>query len=289
MKLFRHIRKSTVAVLLALTFILSTTCVSFAEIHLNATILPESDDPLDAVLTINDQALGLLIPAQNGIYYVLYWEDLAVILSEILGLDLSELNIDELDEELLTSLALRYGKIIISVAGIFNFSRKKMNYELSAFHSSPQCVVWTCSPSRRDWTKMLKKLFTTALSDEDLSALLPYGATELIYEGQNHIDDIVNAIDGLSLQAAIDDNNIYAVKLSRHGEDICYQYPGDHSSEHAIVYEEDGNSIILVYALSDFNPAALSELPHRISSAEELTEVLSVFIPYLPAGIGSKE
>ena len=124
---------------------------------------------------------------------------------------------------------------------------------------------------------MLKKLFTTALSDGELSMLLPSGASEWIHIGQDHIDDIVNALEGISFQAAIDDNNIYAVKLSRRGESICYQYPGSPSSEYAVVYEKDGNSTILAYALSDFNPAALIEIPKRISSADELTEVLSVF------------
>ena len=284
---YRSIRKRAVSLLLAVILTLSLSCNAFAEIHLYATILPDSCESLETVLTVNNQALGLLLPAQGGAYYLLYWDDLPDILSQAFGFNLSELYAVDADEEFLTSLALRYGKIIISVAGIFNFSRKKMNYELSAFQTAPKCVVWTCTPSRRDWTKMLTKLFITAQSDGDLAALLPEEMMSLIREGQNHIEEIADVLDGLSFQAATDDNNIYAVKISKRGESICYQYPGSSSSEFAIVYERNGDFTTLVYAVSDFDPVAVVETPERLKSAEDLAEILSVLLQKLPEGIGS--
>ena len=277
---FSSIRRSTVSAVLAAAIILSLCCSTFAEIRLDATVFPDSDEPLQAVVTVNNIELGLLIPAENGTYYSLYWEDVPNILSQILGIDFSEITTNDLDDELLTSLALRYGKIIISVAGIFNFNRKKMNYELSAFHTAPQCVVWTCTPSRRDWSKMLTKLFSTALSDSELAALLPSYAEDVLRDGQNRIIELADFLDGVSFQAATDDNNIYAVKIAKNGESICYQYPGIPSCEHAVVYEKNGSSINLIHAVSELNSAALSETPHRVSSAEELTEILSLFYFY---------
>ena len=284
---YRSIRKRAVSLLLAVILTLSLSCSAFAEIHLYATILPDSYESLQTVLTVNNQSFGLLLPAQGGTYYLLYWNDLPDILSQAFGFDLSGINTVEADEEFLTSLALRYGRIIISVAGLFNLSRKKMNYELSAFHSAPKCVVWTFTPSRRDWTKMLTKLFATAQSDANLAAFLPAEAISLISEGQNHIEEIADVLDGLSFQAATDDNNIYAVKISKREESICYQYPGGSSSECALVYERNRNLTTLVYAVCDFDPVAVSETPERVNSAEKLTEILSDLLQKLPDVIGS--
>lgn len=277
--------KKTVAFLLAASIVLSLFCAASAEIRIDAVILPESDHAVSAAVTVNNIALGLLFPFPDSTYYLLYWEDFPDILSQILDFDFSEINTDALDDQMLTSLALRYGKIIISVAGIFNFSRKKMNYELSAFHSAPQCVVWTCTPSRRDWSKMLTKLFATALSDGDLATLLPDSAFSLIQEGQDHISDLSEILDGLSFQAATDDNNIYAVRISKNSESLCYQYPGVPSSEHAIVYEKDGNSSVLIYAESELNSAAVTETPKRVNSADELTEIISFLFELLSSSV----
>ena len=277
--------KKTVAFLLAASIVLSLFCAASAEIRIDAVILPESDHAVRAAVTVNNIALGLLFPFPDSTYYLLYWEDFPDILSQILDFDFSEINTDALDDQMLTSLALRYGKIIISVAGIFNFSRKKMNYELSAFHSAPQCVVWTCTPSRRDWSKMLTKLFATALSDGDLATLLPDNAFSLIQEGQDHISDLSEILDGLSFQAATDENNIYAVRISKNSESLCYQYPGVPSSEHAIVYEKDGNSSVLIYAKSELNSAAVTETPKRVSSADELTEIISFLFELLSSSV----
>ena len=270
--------KRSCALLLIAAILMSVVCTASAEIRIDATILPESDNPVQTIITVNDLALGLLVPSENSTYYLFYWEDLPSVLSQLFGFDLGGLNTIELDDQVLSSLALRYGKIIISVAGIFNFSRKKMGYELSAFHTTPQCVVWTCTPSRRDWSKMLSKLFTTALSDNDLAAFLPSEVMEIVIEGQSHINDLTDMLDGLSFQAATDDNNIYAIKISRNGESICYQYPGVPSSEHAIVYEHDGYLSTLVYAVSELDSAALNETPERISSVDELAGILSFFL-----------
>ena len=277
--------KITVAFLLAASIVLSLFCAASAEIRIDAVILPESDHAVRAAVTVNNIALGLLFPFPDSTYYLLYWEDFPDILSQILDFDFSEINIDALDDQMLTSLALRYVKIIISVAGIFNFSRKKMNYELSAFHSAPQCVVWTCTPSRRDWSKVLTKLFATALSDGDLATLLPDNAFSLIQEGQDHISDLSDILDGLSFQAATDDNNIYAVRISKNSESLCYQYPGVPSSEHAIVYEKDGNSSVLIYAESELNSAAVKETPKRVNSADELTEIISFLFELLSSSV----
>lgn len=269
------ILRSVSAILLAATMILSLPCAGFAEIRIDASVLPESEMPVQLAVTVNTLALGLLLPVQNGSYYLLYWEDFPAILSQYLGFELGNANAGEISDELLTSLAMCYGKILISVAGIFNFSRKKMDYQLSAFNVSPKCVVWTCSPSRRDWSKMLTKLFSTALSDADLAALISPEAMALIREGKDHITELTDLLDGLSFQAATDDDNIYAVKLAKNGESLSYQYPGVPSSEHAIVYKKNGDHSVLVYAVSELNSAAVQETPQRISSAAELAEILS--------------
>ena len=269
--------------MLAAFLFLSIPSSAFGEIRLDATILPETDNTFQTIITVNSDALGFLFPTQSNLYYLLYWDDLPFILSQIIGFDPSEFKTEELNDEALSSLALRYSKIIISVAGIFNFSRKKTTYDLSAFHTSPQCVVWTCSPSRRDWSKMLTKLFSTAISDRDLLDLLPSDVIELIHKGQDQIPIFLNILDGISFSAATDNNNIFAVSVSKDCNSICYQYPGVPSSEHAIVFETGDDYVVLIYAISELDSSPKREMPIRIHSAEELTDLLSVFLGLVPS------
>lgn len=277
------------ALLLATVITLSVSFSAFGEIMLDAAIMPQTDNAFQTIITVNSDAIGFLFPSQNNKYYLLFWDDLPSMLSQITGFDVSEIKTDALSEEVLTSLALRYGKIIIGVVGLFNFSRKKMNYELSAFHTAPQCVVWTCTPSRRDWTKMLTKLFSTANSDRDLLNLLPPDAMTLIHKGQDHIPEFINILDGVSFSAATDDNNIFAVSISKNSDSICFQYPGEASSECAVVYETVEESVILVYAVSKSNSFPITETPIRISSEEELTDLFSVFLHLIPSELFSPD
>lgn len=283
MKQYHSIFLQATALLLATVIILSVSSSAFGEIRLDATILPESDNTFLTVFTVNSEALGFFFPSQNNKYYLLYWDDLPSMLSQFIGFDLSEIKTDELSEELLTTLALRYGKIIISVCSIFNFSRKKTTYDLSAFHISPQCVVWACSPSRREWSKMLTELFSTAISDHDLTRLLSPVVMELLHKGQDQIPRLVNILDGVTFSAATDDNNIYAISVSKNSNSICYQYPGVPSSEYAIVYKDGDDSDILIYAVSDLNSSPIREASVRICSVEELSDLLSVFLCIVPS------
>ena len=279
----------TTALLLATVITLSVSISAFGEIRLDATILPQTDNAFQTIITVNSDAIGFLFPSQNNKYYLLFWDDLPSILSHITGFDVSEIKTDELSDEVLTALAFRYGRIIISVAGLFNFSRKKMTYELSAFHTAPQCVVWTCTPSRRDWSKMLTKFFSTAISDRDLLNLLPPDAMKLIHKGQDHIPKLVHILDGVSFGAATDDNNIYAVSISKNNDSICYQYPGGPSSECEVVYETGEESVILIYVVSELNSFPITETPIRISSEEELTDLFSVFLHLIPSELFSPD
>ena len=269
--------RRVVAFMIAAIIIPLLPCGAFAEIRVNAEILPESDTAMKAILTVNSDALGLMLPAPDGEYVTLYWEDILPILSELTGVELSG-DFGYIDEEALTSLAMRYGRIVISAAGLFNLSRKKMNYDLEAFGTSPYCTVWTFKPSSRDWSKMLTKLFSTALTDDELLAFLPGGAVMLLREGQQHISEVTAFLTGLSLQAAYDDSGLYAIRLTEGDENICYQSGGwrSYTVHHdALVYQKGETAAILVLAETDLNAGALAAEKKKIETLEELEEILA--------------
>ena len=71
--------------MLAAFLFLSIPSSAFGEIRLDATILPETDNTFQTIITVNSDALGFLFPTQSNLYYLLYWDDLPFILSQIRG------------------------------------------------------------------------------------------------------------------------------------------------------------------------------------------------------------
>ena len=62
MKQYHSIFLRATALLLATVIILSVSSSAFGEIRLDATILPETDNTFQTIITVNSDALGFLFP-----------------------------------------------------------------------------------------------------------------------------------------------------------------------------------------------------------------------------------
>ncbi len=272
----RRIINRILAIILTLFLGVSLGTEAFAEICLDGAILPQSASELRTAVILGSTDLEITFPNGESNGYLIAYSYVPVIVTELAGLDSSELP-PYVPDETVNALAVRYGKILISVANVLNLSRKKMDYELSAFGTAPRSTVWTCSPSQRDWRKMLTKLFETAMEDEELGEILPQGADMLFRDALNNMDEIVDALEGLSVQAAYDDGNIYAVRLFNAQQGISYQSYGDLSTvQHdAVVYEKGGEKTILAVSETKAASAGFSGTSVRIISGEGFLGALS--------------
>ena len=219
----------------------------------------------------------------DGETFLLLWEDIPDVISDFLDIDRASFNGLDVDEETLSALAERYGKIVMSVVGIFNLSRKKTDISLSAFDITQKCTVWSCTPSRKNWKKMLTKLFNTAAEDEQLAALLPEGGQELINMGKQNVDKIVDELDGLSAQIAYEDGKVYLVKLTRDDQAVCYQSYGNLSDiQHdAIVVGSGEEEIVFASAETSYVKASPPDSAHRVETSEDVLALFSALIPVM--------
>ncbi len=280
------VSKRVLPFLLAFVLLLSVGAEAFAEMRIDAELLPGSDASVSRTVFVGGEAVWIVIP--DGKTYILYYDDLEPILKGVFGEDFLEEADGAAGEEaapgenggVIGEIALRYGKIFISVASIFNISRKKMEYPLSAFGTAPKCTVFSCSPSRKDWTKMLTKLFKTASTDEQLAELLPEGTDAYIAKALDNLDAIIDVVDGISVLAAYDDGGVHVLKIARREQSLSYQADQvEGASCYALVLGKAEGDTVLAAAEVTAADEQPPESAVRIDCAADLVAALMAAFP----------
>ena len=272
------------SVLLAAVLLLSIGAEAFAEIQIDAQVMPDSGSPARAVIFLGNNDLWVTLA--DGRTYLISFSDIPGIASGFIGTDipgsLDGIHMD-VDEATLMRLAERYGKILLKAVSLFNTSRKKMAYPLTALGVSPECSVITCTPSARNWKKMLKSLFETASKDEDLAAILPRETLSYFAALAKNVDPIAAVLEDTSAQIAYDSGSLYAVRLSNKNNAVCYQSYGGFSSgqQDAVLLEKDGISTVLARAVTTVVNAQIPADAISLRSSDEVLSVLNMLAPSL--------
>ena len=274
--------KRLLAFALALLLLLPAAGDAFAELQIRAEVLPDSASPTPVTVCVGQDQLWFVM--KDGSAYLLSFADLPDIAEELFGEDLPPIpDAGTIDEDAAMKLAMRYGRILLKVVTLFNTTRKKTVYPLTALGVSPECTVITCKPSQKNWKKMLTSLFETASADEELAALLPPGAQDEISVALDNVDAVVAFLDGTSVQIAYDSDMFYGVRLANSDSALSYQSFGDLSSgqKDAVVLEAKGESTVLVRAETGIAQAAVPAGAVSLD-AGNLFSFLSKVLPFLP-------
>ncbi len=140
--------------------------------------------PLSLILTGDREGLCFTLPGIEETIYSVGYEVLKELYEES-GSDLSGMEMlqngglsEAMEEktEAASEFALRYGEIILSVFNPENMTESEENYTLELLGTTEQCTVLQIQPSEKEWEAMLRNLFTTALSDEQLDEFVAMAA-----------------------------------------------------------------------------------------------------------------
>ena len=267
-------------------------------------------DPVTVLLAADKEGITLYLPETMEESYFVSYETIRSLTEEYTGG--SGISIPQgsasglpanMTPEDMTALFRKYGEILFSVATVHNTTEHLSFYELKALGEKPLCLSVTCKPDVNDWRTMLRELFSTAKTDEQLVELLEQSvqatlrneSTKEAYESMGitsvedtgawwqqtmdaaleQVDDFAQMLNGVSFELATGTGRVFAVKLfAPDGPGYGYESfgdPDDMRRDAVVLYNYTENGQVV-----DAKVAALNTLQQL---GDTLKGKLSVNLP----------
>ncbi len=226
----------------------------------------QGSKPVDAVLELGEEGIGLALPGISEETWFIGIETLTELLGTGMGSDLplpsllstaSGETAEILEEEELKELLERYEEILFSVFSMRNTAETRGQCELEELGRTEACIMLKAAPNVSDWRIMLRSLLRTAREDSQLEEMIrraagmsyAYAAAGWMdreeYE-QTAVDEFRHAVDSmlenaadmaewlaeLRFEAAYRDGRIFKLKVfNERGDSAAYESAGTLESE----------------------------------------------------------
>ena len=279
-------------------------------------------NPVKAILTVDKNGFGFTVPGIDDNYYVAGWDVLKEATEENTGMDFSSISSfspSDLPIGELTGIFSRYGGLLFSLIGEGTTSEESDAYKLAGLEAEVAAEVITISPTEEEWAQFFTSVFETAKGDDELKSLIEqvlamaYNSSEdlgehydsaeafaadtmeqfddLLDQGLANTDSIAAVLSGATLQVAVGDSSIYAVKVSKDDMSLGYEGLGDFADVRRdglfLYFGESANAVLVntfqntdeaftTYATSDM---ITLEITATVSKTERTT--LGIPVSYL--------
>ena len=219
-------------------------------------------EPLRVLLSFEKEGLSLALPGSAEKIYTVSYKDLSALINAAqkesdISLSAPSLDTlkDKLDLQAMKELAKRYAGILFSAANPHNTEERFGLVRLQGLGEETFCLCISCTPKAGDWRAMINDLLSNAKSDDELQELMGKvlrslsaapGFQNSLYnmgfsDGEeliealpqlfdlagDNLNDLLDSLDGLSIEAAVGAGRIFALTLrDEYGEGFGYESYG---------------------------------------------------------------
>ena len=259
-------------------------------------VIPNGMKPVSAVIWGEDGNLAVSFPGIDETKYVLtpeFFEELTE--KNLKSEETAKIEIKNILPEALKdydgkALFEKYRKIVCGIISVFNTYDSNCDYKIPVIDETVHATVLNIQPTKSDWRSVIRKLFSTASSDEELIRLVkavleesyysvygkgsPYSLEDYVASGMQGFyqfldsalesaDDIAEFLSGFSLKIAHYDGAVYSVEVIDSANGQAYGYS-------SFSYE-DGLKRNVIYISSNGFANALGE--GQFLNNDEVTEI----------------
>ena len=219
-------------------------------------------EPLRVLLSFEKEGLSLALPGSAEKIYTVSYKDLGALINAAqkesdISLSAPSLDTlkDKLDLQAMKELAKRYAGILFSAANPHNTEERFGLVRLQGLGEETFCLCISCTPKAGDWRAMINDLLSNAKSDDELQELmgkvlrslsaapgfqnslynmgfsdveeLIEALPQLFDPAGDNLNDLLDSLDGLSIEAAVGAGRIFALTLrDEYGEGFGYESYG---------------------------------------------------------------